>query len=99
MPKPIRKLAAIMFSDIVGYTALMGDSEQQAMQTINANREIHQRLILKYQGRIVKELVNNSKPAGNHSITFYASEYASGIYFYRLSTDNFTQVKSLVLLR
>jgi hypothetical protein len=50
-------------------------------------------------GRIVKNLVNEIKPAGNHSVTFDASGHASGIYFYRLSTDNFTQVKSLVLLR
>ena len=26
----MRKLAAIMFTDIVGYTALMGESEQKA---------------------------------------------------------------------
>ena len=51
-----RKLAAIMFTDIVGYTSLMGESEKKAFETINANREVHQRFTEKYQGKIVKEL-------------------------------------------
>jgi Tol biopolymer transport system component len=45
-----------MFTDIVGYTSLMGESEKKAFETINTNREIHQQLTEKYQGRIVKEL-------------------------------------------
>jgi len=35
-----RQLAAIMFSDIVGYTALMGDDEQKAFAVLNKNREL-----------------------------------------------------------
>ncbi len=31
MPQ-LRQLAAIMFTDIVGYTALMGDDEQRAFE-------------------------------------------------------------------
>lgn len=45
-----------MFSDIVGYTSLMGENEEKAFETINTNREIHQRLIEKYHGTVVKEL-------------------------------------------
>jgi serine/threonine-protein kinase len=45
-----------MFTDIVGYTSLMGEDEQKAFETINANREIHQRLTEKHHGKIVKEL-------------------------------------------
>jgi len=33
-----RQLAAIMFTDIVGYTALMGKDEQKAMQLLDQNR-------------------------------------------------------------
>lgn len=51
-----RRLAAIMFTDIVGYTALMGESEKKAFETINANREIHKRHTEKHHGKIVKEL-------------------------------------------
>jgi hypothetical protein len=37
--------------------------------------------------------------AGNHSIEWNASSEASGIYFYKLSTDNFTDTKKMVLLK
>jgi len=53
---PQRRLVAIMFTDIVGYTSLMGESESKAFQTINTNREIHQRYTEKHHGKIVKEL-------------------------------------------
>jgi class 3 adenylate cyclase len=32
------QLAAIMFTDIVGYTALMGDDEDKAFKLLNKNR-------------------------------------------------------------
>jgi hypothetical protein len=35
-----RKLAAIMFTDIVGYTSLMAKSEQQALELILKNLDI-----------------------------------------------------------
>ncbi len=36
-----RRLAAIMFTDIVGYTALMGLDENCAFEVLPKNREIH----------------------------------------------------------
>ena len=34
-----RQLAAIMFTDIVGYTALMGNDEQKAFELLNINSD------------------------------------------------------------
>jgi len=51
-----RKLAAIMFTDIVGYTSLMGSDEAKAMQLLHTNRRIHQTLIKKYRGKWLKEM-------------------------------------------
>ncbi len=51
-----RRLAAIMFSDIVGYTSLMGSDERKAFDYIKKNRRIHWRLIRKYKGRLLKEM-------------------------------------------
>ena len=45
-----------MFSDIVGYTALMGSDERKAFDFIKKNRRIHWRLIRKYKGRLLKEM-------------------------------------------
>ena len=51
-----RQLAAIMFTDIVGYTALMGRNEQLAFELLDTNRQIHKRVIEQYNGKLIKEL-------------------------------------------
>lgn len=51
-----RQLAAIMFTDIVGYTALMGEDEQKAFDLLRKNRQVQRPLIEKYGGRWIKEL-------------------------------------------
>jgi TolB-like protein/lipoprotein NlpI len=51
-----RQLAVIMFTDIVGYTALMGKDEQEAFKLLNKNRQIQKPIIEKYNGRWIKEL-------------------------------------------
>lgn len=50
------RLAAIMFSDIVGYTALMGKNEAQAFDVLRKNKSIHKSLIKKYNGAFLKEM-------------------------------------------
>jgi len=56
MPEPTRKLAAIMFTDIAGYTALMGNDESKAMQLVRRNREVQKPLVKKYGGEWLKEM-------------------------------------------
>ena len=51
-----RQLAAIMFTDIVGYTALMGDDEQQAIELLKQSRELQKPLVEKFSGRWIKEI-------------------------------------------
>ena len=67
MSTTARQLAAIMFTDIVGYTALMGADEQKAMAMISTNREIHKKIIRKHQGRWLKE-VGDGTLASFHSV-------------------------------
>ena len=56
MPELHRKHAAIMFTDIVGYTALMGSDEDRAFEVLARNREIHKKLINQYNGTLIKEM-------------------------------------------
>ncbi|SFH29727.1 adenylate/guanylate cyclase domain-containing protein [Pontibacter chinhatensis] len=49
-----RQLAAIMFTDIEGYTAIMQQNEQQALALKNRHREVLQRCHQQYNGRIVQ---------------------------------------------
>jgi TolB-like protein/class 3 adenylate cyclase len=51
-----RQLAAIMFTDIVGYTALMGRDEQKAFEFLNKNRQIQKPIIEAHNGKWIKEL-------------------------------------------
>ena len=56
MPTQSRQLAAIMFTDIVGYTALMGEDEQKAFELLKKNRQVQRPIIEKYNGRWLKEI-------------------------------------------
>jgi adenylate cyclase len=51
-----RQLAAIMFTDIVGYTAWMGRDEQKAFELLDKNRQIQKPIIEQFNGRWIKEL-------------------------------------------
>jgi adenylate cyclase len=51
-----RQLAAIMFTDIVGYTALMGEDEQKAFALLRKNRLLHKPIIEKFNGHWIKEI-------------------------------------------
>jgi class 3 adenylate cyclase/TolB-like protein len=51
-----RRLAAIMFTDIVGYTALMGSDEDKAFEILKINREIHTLQLERYNGTLIKEM-------------------------------------------
>ena len=52
----IRQLAAIMFTDIVGYTELMGEDEEKAFELLKKNRQLQKPLIEQNNGRWIKEL-------------------------------------------
>lgn len=50
-------------------------------------------------GREVKTLVNEVKSAGEYSIDFNGSEFASGVYFYRLESNGFVDIKKMMLIK
>jgi hypothetical protein len=50
-------------------------------------------------GQEVATLVNEVKPAGEHSVTFDGSALSSGIYFYQLRVNNFVESKKLMLVK
>jgi len=52
--KSTRLLAAIMFTDMVGYTALMQEDEQKAKQNRDRHRKILQESIAEHHGKILQ---------------------------------------------
>jgi len=53
---PSRQLAAIMFTDIVGYTSLMSKDEEEALEILRKSRSIQQGSIEAFNGIWLKEM-------------------------------------------
>ncbi|NQV15672.1 tetratricopeptide repeat protein [bacterium] len=53
---PLRKLAAIMFTDIAGFTALSADNEDKALKLLDRQREILQPIVKQFDGEWLKEI-------------------------------------------
>ena len=63
-----RKSAAIMFTDIAGYTEAMSESEQKALDMLRRKRSILKPLIKNHQGTYVKEI-------GDGTLSYFESGY------------------------
>jgi hypothetical protein len=50
-------------------------------------------------GKEVATLVNEQLAPGTYSVDFNATNFPSGVYFYRLTTNDFTATKKLILLK
>lgn len=50
-------------------------------------------------GQEVEKLAEAEMPAGFHHLVWDAKNRASGLYFYRLTVNDFSQIKKMVLLR
>jgi hypothetical protein len=50
-------------------------------------------------GAEIATLVNENKPAGNYNVTFNGSNLASGVYFYKITSGQFTDVKKMLLIK
>ena len=50
-------------------------------------------------GKEVANLVNEELSAGTYNFNFDAAKLTSGIYFYRIQTDNFVETKKMTLLK
>ena len=50
-------------------------------------------------GKEVATLLNDSRTAGSYTINFNADKLTSGVYFYKLTSGEFSDVKRMVLLK
>ena len=50
-------------------------------------------------GEQLQILVNEEQEAGSHQINFDGSSLPSGIYFYKISSSNFTETKKMILMK
>jgi len=64
--KRTRRLAAIMFTDIVGYTQMMQSDEKITLQLVDRHRSVLEELTSKYKGEVVQYF-------GDGSLSIYGS--------------------------
>ena len=50
-------------------------------------------------GNEVATLVDELKPAGSYEVEFDASDLSSGMYFYKLETEEFVSTKKMLFLK
>ena len=50
-------------------------------------------------GRELETLVNENVSEGKYSVKFDAEKYSSGVYFYKLSSNDFVDTKRMILLK
>jgi hypothetical protein len=50
-------------------------------------------------GQEVETLIDNNLAAGEYEVEFNAGSVASGVYFYRLTADTFSETRKMVLLK
>ena len=56
MSTPTRRLVAIFFSDIVGYTKMMGEDQLSSLDILRQSREIQKNAIERFNGKWLKEM-------------------------------------------
>ncbi len=50
-------------------------------------------------GNEVATLVNEEKPAGTYLVSFNAAQLTSGVYIYKLETNDFIDVKKMLMIK
>ena len=56
-------------------------------------------IVFNILGEEIKSLVDKEQNAGTYQINFDASALSSGIYFYRIKAENYTETRKFVLLK
>ncbi|HMT12632.1 MAG TPA: T9SS type A sorting domain-containing protein [Ignavibacteria bacterium] len=50
-------------------------------------------------GEYVTELFNEYLTAGTHEVEWNAASFSSGLYFYKITVNRFTEIKKMVLIK
>ena len=50
-------------------------------------------------GKVISTLVNEEKTAGTYEVDFEAKNLSSGVYFYKITTSDFSATKKLLLMK
>ena len=88
-PNPFNPVTKIKFD-------ITSDVKRQTSPKGQANVKL---IIYDALGREVQTLVNQKLVPGSYETEFRGNDFSSGIYFYKLETENFSEVKRMILLK
>ncbi len=104
----------ILYNSPIGINSNNNNSPKEFSLSQNYPNPFNPSTVIKYQvpknglvkievfdiiGRSVIVLVNENKKPGNYNVVFDGSKLASGVYFYKLSSVDFTSTRRLVLIK
>jgi photosystem II stability/assembly factor-like uncharacterized protein len=58
-----------------------------------------QLLVYNISGQLVKTVLNSRFDAGSHSVNFAGKDLSSGVYFYKLITPNYSDVRKMIIIK
>ena len=92
MPSPHvnRKLAAIMFTDIVGFTKIMGDDETTALSILENQQSLINPIVKEHKGTIIKKMGDGFLIEFQSTVEAVecATQMQDSIKSYNMSDDN-----------
>jgi hypothetical protein len=91
-PNPFNPSTIISYS--IPSSSVFAGSEATKQSTFNVTLTVYNAL-----GQKVATLVNKMQSPGNYSVQFSADNLPSGIYFYSLRVNNFSDTKKMLLLK
>lgn len=95
--KPIQNITLNAFDLRPNYPNPFNPSTRIVFDVPHAS---HLRLsVFDVTGKEVTTLIDRTLSPGRHQVTFQAKDLASGVYFYRLQTKEFTQTRRMLLIR
>ena len=86
-PNPFNPTTKIKFSVVNGFPIGTFENDKVVLKVYDV------------MGREVQTLVNESLKPGTYEATFDGSHLSSGVYFYKLITDGFTETKKMLFLK
>ena len=90
-PLPIRCFLFQNYPNPFNATTLI---EYTLLQPLQVEIEVYDLL-----GRTVTKLSDGLKSAGRHQAVWHANDMPSGIYFYKLQADDYTETRKMILLK
>lgn len=67
--------------------------------TVKNNKASVKLFVYDMSGKVVSELVNQTLEQGNYTVKFDAKNLSSGIYYYKLTAENHSEVKKMMLVK